>query len=168
MTRLIAVLLLLAGCDIMASDQQIIGLKDASAICNGYTAAGAQVAVTVADLDMTIYPDRAVFRWLNSSGSDVTVSTASVRGKPVVRQFGRTGYKVDDILDYDGIRKNGPNSIDIENEYLIDPTQIINVADWTWKYNRGKHVYSAMFSGCHYLSRRSRHRDSFLWMSRAR
>lgn len=131
----------------MATDYQIIGLQDATGIVNAYDSTGASVAVTISGLDTTTYPDRAVFRFYNGTATDATVGSASIRGKVVARQYGRAGYKLDDLLDYESIRTDGPNPFEMENEYLINTTQIENVADWYWKTGRGKHVYQCDYPG---------------------
>jgi hypothetical protein len=139
--RILLLVAFLWGCSLPTS-MQVIGLKNATAVVNSDTG-----TVSVVDLDTTIYPDRAVFRFYNSGGAPATIKDASIRGNAVIRQYGQTGYKIDDLIDYGSIRADGPNSMEIENEYIIDPTQIAELADWYWKTGRGKHTYTCDFYG---------------------
>jgi len=96
--------------------------------------------------DTTTYSDRAVVSVLNARGFDVRLTDLALNGKRVMRY---TGTFVNDFLKRDDdIRRNGESILTVQNNYIVNPTQVDKIADYWFKYFLyPKHVYSVRIAG---------------------
>lgn len=122
--------------------EKIIGLKDGSLI-------KAQSTLTTVDFDTTEYGDRAVLQLRNDTGSSITLTGLSIRGKPVKQLSGANGY-VWEYSDYDDIEKNGENFVEVSNDFIFSPLQAKSIGDFVWKELRPHKMYSLTLIGTQY------------------
>lgn len=122
--------------------EKIIGLKDGSLV-------KAQSTLTTVDFDTTEYGDRAVLQLRNNTGSAITLTGLSIRGKPVKQLSGANGY-VWEYSDYDDIEKNGENFVEVSNDFIFSPLQARSIGDFVWKELRPHKMYSLTLIGTQY------------------
>lgn len=127
---------------ITSDGEKIIGLKDGSLV-------KAQSTLTTVDFDTTEYGDRAVLQLRNNTGSAITLTGLSIRGKPVKQLSGANGY-VWEYSDYDDIEKNGENFVEVSNDFIFSPLQARSIGDFVWKELRPHKMYSLTLIGTQY------------------
>lgn len=131
---------------------EIIGVKNATCFTRTKTCGKGASELTQTTFDTTTYGDGAIILFTNLSGSDVTVTDCVVRaGTIVLRKSGSQGYIHDSFVDYERIAVEGERVMEIGNQFIVDATQIRKIADYWWKFNRGKrHIYTVTLPGTWY------------------
>jgi len=118
----------------------IIGAKDADLI---WTESGGGTTLTETTFDTSSKPNAAHILLTNSTGDVVTITGCSIRGKPVMKQYGGEGYIHDSLNDWEDIERNGPIKYEFGNDYIVTLAQLNKLADLFWKLGRGrKHNYT--------------------------
>lgn len=131
---------------------EIIGVKDATCFTRTKTCGKGASELTQTTFDTTTYGDGAIILFTNSSGSAVTVTDCVIRaGTIVLRKSGSQGYIHDSFVDYERIAVEGERVMEIGNQFIVNATQVREIADYWWKFNRGKrHIYTVTLPGTWY------------------
>ena len=140
------------------ADQEIIGVKEAVLFWwSNYGTGTNSVAgggFTATTFDTSAYSDGAIIKLNNNSGGDRKMKSCSITGKPVVRYSGEKGIIHDDFVDYESILRDGEKKLEFGNNYIVNTTQLGQLADFYWKANNYKrHVYELEIPGrCYWYS----------------
>jgi hypothetical protein len=147
---------------------EIIGLP--SAVFTHITTDSVPGSLTQTTFDTDSRADSAQILLTNSTGSSKIIIAAWIRGKPVMRlsdgngsrssgeresQQGRAGkptgaggYLHDKYVDYESIAKNGEQTFETGNNFVVTADQVNKLADYYWKLNKTKkHIYTLSLVG---------------------
>lgn len=128
---------------------EIIGVTDFELVEQTIEALGVPSLTTnglTATVDSGTYPDHAVLAFTNGLGYDAYLTQLTIHGKPIKRYRGTLIH--DSLRRDDDIRKNGEKTFELENEYIIDATQVAKLADFHFKdKGKKKHLYALTLKG---------------------
>lgn len=128
---------------------EIIGVTDFELVEQTIEALGVPSLTTnglTATVDSGTYPDHAVLSFTNGLGYDAYLTQLTIHGKPIKRYRGTLIH--DSLRRDDDIRKNGEKTFELENEYIIDATQVAKLADFHFKdKGKKKHLYALTLKG---------------------
>lgn len=84
----------------------------------------------------------------NDSAATRIIYGVSVRGTPVIRLSGKSGFIHDEYVDYEDIGRNGEQPVEIGNNYITSADLTNRVANWWWRNIRSKkHYYTIKEAG---------------------
>ena len=138
-------------------DYEFVGIKSARLIwgtdhgIDNSTDDAGNSGLTVDTFDTITRADSAQIKLENTGGNTETIRGAVIRGKPVIRLSGESGYIHDDFVDYEDIYKNGEKKFELGNNYIVTKDQVEKLADFHWKNFKNKpHVYALTLKGTRY------------------
>jgi parallel beta-helix repeat protein len=134
---------------LVKSGYEILGIKDPSLITDIDTAS----ALTITTFDYTSRSGEVNILLTNSTGGDVKIRNASIRGKIVISKSGAEGFIHDSFVDHDSIYREGMKTYEFGNDFVVTKTQLEQLADFYWKeYRTKKHMYRVTLPGvCHWI-----------------
>jgi hypothetical protein len=146
---------------------EIIGLV--SATFTHLTTDAVPGSLTLTTFDTDSRADSAQILLTNSTGVSRVIIAAWIRGKPVTRlsdgrgtraeggvassgkgvaSGARGGFLHDKFVDYESIAKNGEQTFETGNNFVVTAAQVNKLADYYWKLNKTpKHIYTLSLTG---------------------
>jgi len=141
--------------------KRTIGLQSGATLrVQTTTDAGVENADWTKNLDIDKYAHGAVVSLVNGSGGSLSLIEIGLKGRPVTISEGDAGLIHDSHADYESIYRDGESLIEAGSDYIVDITQLKEIADYIWKITRsGKHRITLMLPGTRYDFRpATRHR----------
>ena len=128
-----------------AEDKKIIGLKSPHLIPAGINLI--PYAATI-DFDSTTYADKCLLQLTNASGFTTYLNDFSIRGQPVYRYAGKSGYRWEYKNQAD-IDANGEQEYKISSNYITSAAQCEDVGDHVRKELEAHDMYTVTLNGVH-------------------
>lgn len=104
--------------------------------------------LTVTTFDSTTRPGAALIKLTNSTGNSRWLLDLYIKGTPVLRFSGDSGYIHDSFINQESIYRNGEKAFELGNNFVCTKAQVNKLADYWWKeVGTKKHIYSCSQSG---------------------
>jgi len=105
-------------------------------------------APTQTVLDTTTKPGAARILLTNGAASSIYLTGVHIIGTPVMMMYGSNGWIHDKFEDVEDIEQYGEKKFSFGNEDVVNKSQVEDMADYYWKYNKGqKHAYRINYPG---------------------
>ena len=137
---------------VKGANRKIIGVQSgASLIVTDDASAGGETSGWTKNIDIASYSYGAVISLDNATSGTRTLYNVQVRGKPVELLQGAEGIIHDSYIDPDSVYENGERKIEWGNDFVVEKTQVEDIANYLWKEHRSKkHIYFLTLPGTRY------------------
>jgi hypothetical protein len=123
------------------SDYEVIGISGTTTYSFQADSKTSVIWAHPVGSEWTERADSARLSIRNDSAATRLIYGVSIRGTPVIRLSGKSGFIHDDYVDYEDIGRNGEQQVEIGNNYITSADLTNRVANWWWRNIRAKKHY---------------------------